>query len=148
MKTNQDLPILVVEDSDDDFDTIEIMVREAFRNSPLRRASTGDDCLQLLRGNGDAPIRPAFVLMDLNIPGLDGREALKDIKEDPKLRTLPVVVFTSSSNPVDLTYCYEAGANAYHVKPLRYEDHLKTLREVFEYWLESVNKPGDEDFIR
>lgn len=148
MKSSQALPVLVVEDSDDDFDTVQMLVREAFRDNTLQRASTGDDCLLLLRGAGDDPVRPAFILMDLNIPGLDGREALKDIKKDPRLRSVPVVVFTSSSNPVDLAYCYEFGANAYHVKPLRYEDHLKTLREVFEYWLESVDRPSAEEFMK
>jgi CheY-like chemotaxis protein len=148
MNLSQEPPILVVEDSDDDFDTVQTMAREARFNNPLHRASTGDDCLMLLRETGDQPIRPAFILMDLNIPGLDGREALKDIKEDPRLRTLPVVVFTSSSNPVDLAYCYEAGANAYHVKPLRYEEHIQTLRQVFAYWLEAVTRPDDEEFMR
>jgi CheY-like chemotaxis protein len=147
MTPSERLPILIVEDSDDDFDTIQIMVREAHLDNELHRASSGDDCLLLLRGDGKAPIRPAFVLMDLNIPGLDGREALKDIKEDPRLCTVPVVVFTSSNNPVDLAFCYEAEANAYHVKPLRYEDHVHSLREVFHYWLVSVRRPGGEDFM-
>ncbi len=148
MKLSPELPILIVEDSDDDFDTIQTMVREACLGNELHRASTGDDCLLLLRGGGLQPIRPAFILMDLNIPGLDGREALKDIKEDPRLRTLPVIVFTSSSNPTDLAFCYEAGANAYHVKPLRFEDHLDVLRQVFAYWLETVSRPDDEEFMR
>ncbi len=148
MKSRHGLPIVIVEDSDDDFDTVQMMVREARLGNELHRASTGDDCLLLLRGEGDEAVRPAFVLMDLNIPGLDGREALKDIKDDPRLRRVPVVVFTSSSNPVDLAFCYEAGANAYHVKPLRYEDHIKALRQVFDYWLESVNKPDGEEFMK
>jgi CheY-like chemotaxis protein len=146
MKSSHQLPIVIVEDSDDDFDTIQMMVREARIANELHRASSGDDCLVLLRG--EEPVRPAFVLMDLNIPGIDGRQALKDIKDDPRLRTLPVIVFTSSSNETDLTFCYEAGANAYHVKPLRFEDHLTCLRQVFDYWLECVKTPGDEEFLR
>jgi CheY-like chemotaxis protein len=148
MKLSHRPPIVIVEDTDDDFDTIQMMAREARFSNELHRASTGDDCLQLLRGDGDPPIRPAFILMDLNIPGLDGRAALKDIKEDPSLREVPVVVFTSSSNPADLSFCYQSGANAYHVKPLRFEDHLKSLREVFSYWLESVSQQVDEEFTR
>jgi CheY-like chemotaxis protein len=148
MKLRQGMPIVIVEDSDDDFDTIQMMVRDACINNELHRANSGDDCLLLLRRDGVNAIHPAFVLMDLNVPGLDGREALKDIKDDPRLCTVPVVVFTSSSNPSDLTFCYEAGANAYHVKPLRYEDHVKTLRQVFDYWLDSVNMPGGEEFMK
>jgi CheY-like chemotaxis protein len=147
MKPRPAPPILIVEDSDDDFDTIQLIAREAQIDNELRRAGTGDDCLMLLRGERAQPIRPAFVLMDLNLPGLDGREALKDIKEDPRLRMLPVVVFTSSSNPSDLAFCYDAGANAYHVKPLRFEDHLEALRQVFAYWLDFVSLESTEEFM-
>lgn len=134
-------PVLVVEDSDEDFDTLGEAAERAGVVHELRRATTGDGCLTLLRGEGIARIDPVLVLMDLNTPGTDGREALAVIKADPQLRALPVVVITTSSNPKDLAFCYRAGANAYHVKPVRYVDHLEVLLEVFAYWLTCVVHP-------
>lgn len=136
-----DRPVLVVEDSDEDFDTLGEAARRAGVVHQLRRTTTGDGCLTLLRGEGVARIHPALVLMDLNTPGTDGREALVVIKADPVLRAVPVVVVSTSSNPKDLAFCYRAGANAYHVKPLRYVDHLEVLLDVFAYWLTCAAHP-------
>lgn len=136
-----DRPVLVVEDSDEDFDTLGEAAQRAGVVHELRRATTGDVCLTLLRGEGVARIHPVLVLMDLNTPGTDGREALVVIKADPLLRALPVVVITTSSNPKDLAFCYRAGANAYHVKPVRYVEHLEVLLDVFTYWLTCVAHP-------
>ena len=102
--------VLVCEDCDEDFDTLKDAVRTAGVAADLRRATTGDACLTLLRGNGGEPVHPAVVLLDLNTPGTDGREALKEIKENAALRHLPVVVLTTSANPRDLAFCYHAGA--------------------------------------
>jgi CheY-like chemotaxis protein len=137
-----DRPVLVVEDSDEDFETLGEAARRAGVVHELCRATSGDVCLMLLRGEGATRIQPALVLMDLNTPGIDGRDVLVGIKADPVLRVLPVVVITTSSNPKDLAFCYRAGANAYHVKPMRYVDHLELLLDVFAYWLTCVALPG------
>jgi CheY-like chemotaxis protein len=134
-------PLLVLEDSDDDFDTLEEARRAAGLRNEVRRAITGEACLELLR---DGSVWPAVVLLDLNTPGLDGRATLQEIKQDPALRSLPVVVFTTSSNPRDLAFCYGAGANAYHVKPVRYPEHLQVVRALLGYWLGPVTLPGRE----
>jgi CheY-like chemotaxis protein len=136
--------VLVCEDCDEDFDTLKDAARTAGVAADLRRATTGDACLTLLRGNGGEPAHPAVVLLDLNTPGTDGREALKEIKEDMALRHLPVVVLTTSANPRDMAFCYHAGANAYHVKPIRYADHIQVLLDVFTYWLGTVALPDQE----
>ncbi|MFO0951242.1 MAG: response regulator [Isosphaeraceae bacterium] len=136
--------LMIVEDSDEDFDTVQEAVRNSGVAVNVRRATTGDACLKLLRGEGCEPLRPAVILMDLNLPGTDGREALAFIKSEPSLRNLPVVVHTTSSNPRDLAFCYGAGVNAYHVKPVRYEDHLDTLLNLLNYWLKRVVLPGRE----
>lgn len=136
-------PILILEDCDEDFDTAWEGFRRAGYAGQLLRAHSGDDCLDLLRGPaGTPPQRPLLVLLDLNTPGRDGREALREIKADPRLRQLPVIVLTTSANPRDLQLCYESGANAYHVKPLRFPDHLTLLQQIFSYWLGSAVLPS------
>lgn len=140
-------PVLIVEDSDEDFDTASEAARKAGLTNELRRAHSGDACLRMLRGEGESPLRPAFVLMDLNTPGTDGREALREIRADEHLGELPVVVFSTSGNPKDLEFCYRAGANAYHVKPVRYTDHLDVLRTIFDYWLGCAVLPQAEEII-
>lgn len=134
--------ILVLEDSDEDFDTVLEALQKAGLTFEVCRAITGDNCLKLLRGNGDRPLRPAFVLLDLNTPGSDGRDVLREIKADKRLKRLPVVVFTTSANPRDLEFCYENGANAYHVKPLKYPEHVSALQRMFAYWLGCVVLPN------
>jgi len=132
-------PIIIVEDSDEDYDTVVQAVRQAGIAAEVRRATNGGECLELLRGA--AALRPAVVLMDLNTPGTDGREALAVIKADDALRAFPVVVFSTSADPRDLAFCYTAGANAYHVKPVRYPDHLLLVIEILTYWLGRVALP-------
>lgn len=139
------LPILVVEDSDEDFDTLQVALRATALENEICRVTNGDECLARLRsGSYTAFHRPALVMMDLNTPGTDGRGALESIKADPALRDLPVVVLSTSANLKDLEFCYRVGANAYHVKPVRYGDHLQLMKNVFTYWLGSVFLPyGD-----
>ncbi len=135
--------ILVVEDSDEDFETVLDAARRAGVHRPIVRAASGDEALRLLgsaaRGR-DA--LPALVLLDLNTPRDDGREALRAIRDDTTLDTLPLVVLSASANPRDLAYCYTHGANAYHVKPVDHAAHLKVLQQIFAYWLGSVVLPA------
>ena len=132
-------PVIIVDDSDEDFDTVVQAVRQANIPAEVRRATTGGECLDLLRGA--SAIRPALVLMDLNTPGTDGREALAAIKGDDALKLFPVVVFSTSADPRDLAFCYASGANAYHVKPVRYPDHLQLVVDLLTYWLGRVALP-------
>jgi len=137
-------PILIIEDSDEDFDTFREAVQRARLANEVRRATTGGDGLDLMRGGGPLPFLPGLILLDLNTPGTDGRQALQAIKADPALRKLPVVVLTTSASPQDLAFCYETGANACHIKPVRYPDHLQVVLDVLAYWLERVALPDDE----
>ena len=139
---NLDLPTcILVEDSDEDAET----VAEAFRccgiPGRLHRVSNGDECLELLRGLG-ATQPPTLVLMDLSTPGTDGRDALRQIKEDGKLKSIPVVVTSASANPRDLEFCYAAGANAYHVKPVSHPHHRDAMTLLLQYWLGAVTPPA------
>ena len=119
--------LLVVEDSDEDFEALSrIMERSCDIDIPIVRCCDGDDALDFLYGEGAYTDRkpaapPGAVLLDLNLPGTDGRDILTQIKQDEKLKTIPVVVMTTSSNPKDVDECYRAGANSYILKPTNIE---------------------------
>lgn len=130
------LSIIIVEDSDEDFDTVQEAVKRAGVAVEVLRALSGEECWALLKQASG--VRPAMVLMDLTTPGMDGREALQLIKGDTSLKSFPVVVLSTSNNPRDLEFCYAAGANAYHIKPMRYPDHLQIVIDLLRYWLGRV----------
>ena len=111
-------PILVVEDSDEDFMCILEALQRAQVPNPVQRMIDGEACLDQLTDRSSRRLDPSFLLLDLNLPGMDGRTLLGEIKRDPLLRSLPVVIFTTSANPLDVAACYRAGANGYHLKPL------------------------------
>ncbi len=146
-------PILVVEDSDDDFDTLRHAVNAAGVKRLVHRAASGGEGLELLLGERSAggksglgdmalPLLPVLILMDLNSHGVDGREALVIIKADARFSKIPLVVLTTSANPKDVVFCYQAGANAYHIKPVRHDHFLLLVRSVLHYWLESATLPS------
>jgi len=134
--------ILVLEDCDEDFATVLDAAQLAGVTHEIRRATNGDECIGILRDGAHA-VAPVLVLLDLNTPQGDGREALRYIKEHARLRAVPLVVLTTSANPRDLGFCYDCGANAYHVKPVRHDEHLRVLGEIFGYWLRAVALPQE-----
>ncbi len=135
--------ILVVEDCDEDFDTVLDAARLAGLPHSIVRARTGDEGLRLLRAaSRGREALPLMVLLDLNTPNDDGREALRSIRNDDALHILPLVVLSASANPRDLLFCYAGGANAYHVKPVDHARHLQVLQLIFSYWLGSVALPA------
>jgi two-component system, response regulator len=134
--------ILVLEDSDEDYQTVLDAAKHCTVPNDVQRVSSGDACLNLLRELADThQALPALVLLDLNTQRSDGREALLHIKQDLRLRAIPMVVVSGSANPKDLNYCYANGANAYHVKPVHHALHLLMLKKVLEYWLGNVVPP-------
>jgi len=135
------LHLLLVEDSDEDAATMSEALNLSGVPAHLQRVISGDKCMELLRQSATPP--PALVVMDLNTPGMDGREALMQIKSDDNLKNLPVVVVSTSNNPHDIDFCYAAGANAYHMKVVSYPTHLKTMTELICYWLGSATLPAD-----
>ena len=136
--------ILVLEDCDEDFETVCDAARLAEVMQKFRRAKTGDECVEILR-LGDS--LPAFVLLDLNTARGDGRDALRFAKGDPRLRSVPFVVLTTSADPRDRDFCYDCGANAYHVKPVRHDEHLRVLGGIFHYWLRVVALPQNHEIL-
>jgi CheY-like chemotaxis protein len=136
----RDAPILVVEDSDEDFDTLHEAARLIAIENSIVRADNGSACLAMLVGGRESRLvpLPAIILMDLNSHGLDGREALMAIKSTPAIKHIPLIVLTTSANVKDVAFCLKAGANAYHVKPVRHDQYLLLLQSLMSYWLNSV----------
>ncbi len=87
------------------------------------------------------PNRPALILLDLEMPGLGGRETLAAIRRDLSLRTIPVIVFTGSGDDLDITRCYELGANSYFTKPNSMEGYRNIIRILETYWLRKAELP-------
>jgi two-component system, response regulator len=135
-------PILVLEDMEEDYQSILDAAKHCAVPNGIVRATSGDACLHQLRELADThQALPAMVLLDLNTQQSDGREALIQIKQDARLRAIPVVVLSGSANPRDLNFCYANGVNAYHVKPVNHALHLLVLQHIFNYWLNSVVSP-------
>ncbi len=138
--------ILVLEDSDEDYQTVLDAAKRYAVPNDIQRASAGDACIDRLRALADTPQSlPALVLLDLNTSQSDGREALLQIKQDVRLRAIPIVVLSGSANPRDLNFCYSSGANAYHVKPVHHALHLLVLQKIFDYWLHNVVSPFEAE---
>lgn len=146
MVSNSAQPLLVVEDSDEDFEAFGRVLRQASITHPIYRCTDGDDALDFLYRTGEyiesakAP-RPGIILLDLNLPGTDGREVLEQIKQDEDLKIIPVVVFTTSSNPKDIEVCYRYGVNGYILKPIDIKKLMRTIQVLIDYWFEAVVLP-------
>jgi CheY-like chemotaxis protein len=140
--------ILIVEDSPEDFEAMLRAFKKAGLRNPTAHCEDGDDALDYLyqRGayaNPEAARRPALILLDLNLPGTDGRQVLETIKSDPALRSIPVVVLTTSRDPVDIEKCYSFGANSYIQKPVNLAGFVTALERLSDYWFEIVILPRE-----
>lgn len=139
-------PILLVEDSPEDCEAVMRAWQELEFSSPICHCADGDEALDFLYHRGsyadskDAP-RPALILLDLNLPGTDGREVLEQVKQDEELRSIPVIVFTTSVDNKDVNECYRAGANSYVHKPIGTHGLLKALSRLKGFWLETAILP-------
>lgn len=133
------LPILVVEDSAEDFVALGRAFRKHALQNPVLRCADGDQALEYLQGYGKHPAwpktLPAIVLLDLNMPGTDGRMVLDIVKHDPRLHSIPVIIFSTSSSSRDIDDCYRLGANSYLTKPVSYAELEEKIRLTIHYWL-------------
>lgn len=137
-----DRGILLVEDSPEDAEAIVRALKQAGLEQPVTHIPDGDRAIRFFDTirSGDAG-RPALILLDLNMPGTDGREVLKRLKSAEDTADIPVLVFTSSSRERDIEDSYQAGANSFLQKPVDYESLLKTAEAVMEYWFRTVLIP-------
>lgn len=147
LKANQ--PILIVEDSVEDYEaTIRAFNKSGLAN-PIIRCESGDDALDFLHRRGpykepkDSPV-PGIILLDLNMPGIDGRDVLKEIKSNPALKKIPVVVLTTSNDTRDIEQCYAEGANSYICKPVNVIGFFEAIQRLKDYWFEIVVLPKGE----
>lgn len=146
--TRSPITILMAEDDADD----RLLAREAMEETRLandfRFVSNGEELLRYLRREApytdpaSAP-RPGLILLDLNMPCMDGREALEEIKRDPGLRRIPVVVMTTSKAEEDICRSYDIGAASFIAKPVSFEGLVEVMRTLGHYWIEIVELPGD-----
>jgi two-component system, response regulator len=149
MPKDKKIIILMADDDEDD----RFMARDAFEmsrlNNDLYFVKDGVELLEYLRHQGNytdtfsAP-RPGLILLDLNMPIMDGREALKEIKSDPELRSIPIVVLTTSSAEEDIVKTYDLGVNSFITKPVTFEGLVGVIKQTGIYWFEIVKLPNSK----
>lgn len=132
-----ELPVLIADDDSDD----QLMLKDAFKDcgiyNQIHFLENGIDLMYYLNRAKNSGFKdmPALILLDLNMPKKDGREVLVEIKSDPVLKFIPVVIFTTSKSLTDIRSTYSNGANSYVAKPSTYEELLEIIRNIGEYWL-------------
>jgi CheY-like chemotaxis protein len=138
------IEVLLVEDDPGDV----LLTKEAFADNKVKNnlniVSDGEEATAYLRRQGvhaNAP-RPDLILLDLNLPRKDGREVLRDIKADPDLRTIPVVVLTTSEADEDILNSYDLHANAYVTKPVDFDSFIRIVRQIDDFFVTVVKLPG------
>lgn len=139
--------IVLAEDDPDD----RLLLEQAFRHVGIVDAMVfvddGEDLMEYLRGRGRHEARssrhPDLILLDLNMPRKDGREALAEIRGDPSLRHIPVVILSTSSSSRDIAGAYELGANSFIIKPVSFDALVRMVRTLHDYWFEHVALPSD-----
>ena len=140
------IEVLLVEDSPGDVRLTQEVFRDANSSVQLHVASDGVEAMAFLHKEGRyaAAPRPDFILLDLNIPRLDGREVLAQIKQDPHLKSIPTIVLTTSDAEADIVRSYELQANCYLSKPVRLEDFEVVVQSINDFWIKKVKLPQHE----
>jgi CheY-like chemotaxis protein len=143
----QPIVILLADDDEEDRMLTSDALEESRVVNELRFVEDGEELLEYLqqRGRyaqpGSAPA-PGLILLDLNMPKKDGREALKEIKADPQLRRIPVIVLTTSKAEEDIFRTYDLGANSFITKPVHFNSLVEVMKEIGRYWIEIVELPS------
>ena len=142
------IAILMADDDEEDRMLASDALEEAKLMNPLGFVKDGEELMRYLRGNGEYADRekyplPGLILLDLNMPRKDGREALREIKENPDLRTIPVVVMTTSRAEEDIVKSYHLGVSGYITKPVSFEGLVNIMKALSLYWFEIVKLPGN-----
>ncbi|MCL6590060.1 MAG: response regulator [Firmicutes bacterium] len=146
IKDKKTIAIIIADDDPDD----RMMIKEAFEEkrlvNPLQFVEDGQELMDYLRNQGkyanrNSNFQPGLILLDLNMPRKDGREALREIKADPNLCRIPVVVLTTSKTEEDIFRTYDLGVNSFISKPVTFDALVEVMQTVTKYWLEIVELP-------
>ena len=144
-KIDSKVSILMADDDPDD----QVLLQEALRENNISNAvcfvENGEELIEFLTKKGKFEGKdcatPGLILLDLNMPKMDGREALKLVKADPFLKKIPIVVLTTSRADSDVIECYDLGVNSFISKPVNFHDLVEVTREISNYWLGTVSLP-------
>ncbi|AOX00436.1 response regulator [Moorena producens PAL-8-15-08-1] len=144
MTNTQPIDILLVEDSSSDAELILEALCDSKLSSHFHWVDDGAKAIAFLRKQGkyqEAP-RPALIVLDLNLPKKDGRQVLQEIKEDPKISTIPIIILTTSDSQQDIINTYRLKANCYICKPIDLESFMSMVKLIEEFWLNLVRLPS------
>ncbi len=148
MSRNDTVRILIADDDEDDLMLIADAFEESRLKNPIDFVKDGEELMHYLRkegqyaDTGDIPL-PGIILLDLNMPKKDGRTALKEIREDPKLRNIPIVVLTTSKSEEDILKTYDLGVNSFITKPVTFDGLVDVVKVLRQYWIEIVAIPAN-----
>jgi CheY-like chemotaxis protein len=139
-------PILIAEDDADDRYLLQTAFSEIGYLEKIDFVENGIEVLNYLdtnytHNNSDERALPGFILLDLNMPKKDGREVLKELKSHPVFKKIPVIVFTTTKNEIEIKRCYELGANSYVIKPISFDALLKVVENIRSYWFQTASIP-------
>jgi CheY-like chemotaxis protein len=136
--------ILLVEDNEGDVGLIEEVLEEAKIRNSLHIVEDGEEAMRFLHGEGrfSGVPRPDIIFLDLNLPKKDGREVLREVKEDNVLKNIPVVILTTSGAEKDILKSYDLHANAYVTKPIDFDQFVMVIKSIANFWLEVVKLPA------
>jgi CheY-like chemotaxis protein len=146
VKKNVMMTIVVADDDADDRLLIADAFQEARLANPVSFVTDGEELLEYLRGEGKFAARagkplPGLILLDLNMPRMDGRRVLMELKASPELRRIPVIVLTTSKAEEDILRTYDLGVNSFISKPVTYDALVEVVRAIKHYWIELVELP-------
>lgn len=139
---NELAQILLVEDNQDDYEATLRSLKKNHLLNPVHWCKTGQDALEYLQKENTE--KPSLILLDLNMPGIDGRQVLQKIKCDEKLKFIPVVILTTSADSKDVDQCYSLGASTYIQKPVSFDGLTEAVRTMKDYWFGVAILPGKE----
>lgn len=149
VKTATPITILIADDDPEDRMLAQDALAEALLANDIRFVQNGEELLEYLRHTGnyadpESSPRPGMILLDLNMPRMDGREALAEIKANPELRGIPVIILTTSDADEDILRSYNLGASSFITKPVTFDGLVKVMLALKMYWFEIVALPSDK----
>ena len=135
--------VLLIEDNLNDIEITKRALERGIIKNHLTVARDGEEALGLLAHRGGAERLPGLILLDLNLPKISGHDVLKEIRATPRLHRIPVIVLTASTRAEDIAQTYDLGVNTFITKPVRFEDFLRVITTIQEYWITTATLPPE-----